>query len=101
MFSSKSRSSCDNSRDIKLTYRYLQAQGLMHIPTYVLFIVSPLNLVFNYLLVRQDQGTCLSLLIEQIWGPASIRVGFVGGAIATALSYTLTVRPTLDLFIPY
>ena len=32
--------------------RYLQAQGLMHVPTYVLFIVSPLNLVFNYLLVR-------------------------------------------------
>jgi len=24
----------------------------MHVPTYVLFIVSPLNLVFNYLLVR-------------------------------------------------
>jgi hypothetical protein len=33
--------------------RYLQSQNLMHVPTYILFIVAPLNLVFNWLLVRR------------------------------------------------
>ncbi|RXK35738.1 MATE family multidrug resistance protein [Tremella mesenterica] len=55
--------------------KYLQSQNLMHIPTYVLFIAAPINLVLNYLLV---------------WGPAPFRLGFTGGALATALSYTLT-----------
>ena len=48
----------------------------MNIPTYVLFIVAPLNIFFNYLFV---------------WGPDFIRLGFVGGAVATSLSYTITV----------
>jgi hypothetical protein len=34
--------------------RYLQSQNLMHVPTYILFIVAPLNLVFNWLLVRRS-----------------------------------------------
>ncbi|RSH91040.1 hypothetical protein EHS25_010216 [Saitozyma podzolica] len=55
--------------------KYLQSQNLMHVPTYILFIVAPLNLVFNWLLV---------------WGPDPIRLGFAGGALATALSYNLT-----------
>lgn len=52
----------------------------MNIPTYVLFIVAPLNIFFNYLFV---------------WGPDFIRLGFVGGAVATSLSYTITVSDTL------
>ena len=48
----------------------------MHVPTYCLFIVAPINLVLNWLLV---------------WGPETIRLGFVGGALATAISYTLNV----------
>ncbi|KAL7420831.1 ethionine resistance protein [Cryptotrichosporon argae] len=55
--------------------KFLQAQNLMHIPTYVLFIVAPLNLLLNYLLV---------------WGPDAVRLGFIGGALATAISYNVT-----------
>ncbi|CAO1637014.1 unnamed protein product [Parajaminaea phylloscopi] len=51
--------------------RYLQAQGLMSASTVVLFVVSPLNAVLNYLLV---------------WGPDSIRLGFIGAPLASAFS---------------
>lgn len=54
--------------------RYLQAQGLMHAPTIVLMFVSPLNAIANYLLV---------------WGPESIRIGFIGAPLASALSMWL------------
>ncbi|TKY87440.1 hypothetical protein EX895_004118 [Sporisorium graminicola] len=54
--------------------RYLQAQGLMHAPTVVLIFVSPLNAFANYLLV---------------WGPESIRLGFIGAPLASALSMWL------------
>ncbi|EST07236.1 Multi antimicrobial extrusion protein [Kalmanozyma brasiliensis GHG001] len=54
--------------------RYLQAQGLMHAPTIVLMFVSPLNAIANYLLV---------------WGPESIRLGFIGAPLASALSMWL------------
>ncbi|WVQ80696.1 hypothetical protein IAT38_002801 [Cryptococcus sp. DSM 104549] len=57
-----------------LIKKYLQAQNLMHVPTYTLFLVAPLNLVLNWLLV---------------WGPEPIRLGFAGGAVATATSYNL------------
>ena len=80
-----------------LTPRYLQAQGLMKIPTYVLFLVAPLNLVFNYLLVRScwcTTGQASADTDIQVWGPDKVRLGFVGGAVATSLSYTLTVSPT-------
>ncbi|BEJ02418.1 hypothetical protein CcaverHIS631_0702130 [Cutaneotrichosporon cavernicola] len=54
--------------------KYLQSQNIMHIPTYVLFVVAPINLLLNLLLV---------------WGPAPIRLGFIGGAVATAFSFNL------------
>ncbi|KIR57117.1 MATE family multidrug resistance protein [Cryptococcus gattii Ru294] len=57
-----------------LVKKYLQAQNLMHVPTYALFVVAPLNLFMNWLLV---------------WGPDPIRLGFPGGAFATAMSYNL------------
>ncbi|KAK8858652.1 hypothetical protein IAR55_002881 [Kwoniella newhampshirensis] len=46
----------------------------MNVPNYTLFFVAPLNLVFNWLFV---------------WGPDAVRLGFIGGALATALSYNL------------
>lgn len=51
--------------------RYLQAQGLFHAPTIVLLFVSPLNALLNWLLV---------------WGPDSIRLGFIGAPIASVIS---------------
>ncbi|PVG02567.1 MATE efflux family protein [Serendipita vermifera] len=54
--------------------RYFQSQGLFSAPTRVLFIVAPINIVLNYLLV---------------WGPPKIRLGFIGAPIATAISFNL------------
>lgn len=66
--------------------RYLQAQGLMSASTVVLCFVSPLNAVMNYLLV---------------WGPDSIRLGFIGAPLAGAISNcecaaTLTLQQPAD-----
>jgi MATE family multidrug resistance protein len=80
-------------------YRYLQAQGLVNVPTYVLFIVSPLNLVFNYLFVRCTLVEYPAFANDQVWGPQALRLGFVGGAVATSLSYTLTVSCQLCLVL--
>ncbi|OCF45939.1 MATE family multidrug resistance protein [Kwoniella heveanensis CBS 569] len=63
-----------------LLKKYLQAQNLMHVPTYVLFVVAPLNLVMNYAFV---------------WGPDFIRIGFPGGALATGMSYNFAFLASL------
>ncbi|KAF8322159.1 MATE efflux family protein [Clavulina sp. PMI_390] len=54
--------------------RYLQSQGLMHIPTTIIIAVTPLNVFLNWFLV---------------WGPQSVRMGFVGAPISTAISFNL------------
>ncbi|KDE03350.1 hypothetical protein MVLG_06157 [Microbotryum lychnidis-dioicae p1A1 Lamole] len=51
--------------------RWLQAQGMMVAPVVTLIIAAPLNVLLNYLLV---------------WGPDSIRLGFIGAPISTAIS---------------
>ncbi|KAL1413067.1 ethionine resistance protein [Vanrija albida] len=55
--------------------KYLQAQNVLNVPTIVLFIVAPINLLLNWALV---------------WGPQWCRLGFAGGALATAISFDLT-----------
>ncbi|KAB5592879.1 MATE efflux family protein [Ceratobasidium theobromae] len=54
--------------------RYLQAQGLTHVPTAIVAVVAPLNVGLNYLLVR---------------GPESVCLGFIGAPIATSISTIL------------
>ncbi|KAI5118900.1 hypothetical protein M0805_002816 [Coniferiporia weirii] len=54
--------------------RYFQSQGLFDLPTRVLVIVAPINVLLNYLLV---------------WGPAWLRFGFVGAPLAAAISVNL------------
>ena len=69
----------------------------MNIPTYVLFVAAPINILLNYLLVS------FVLLVPseaeahdpQVWGPDPVRLGFVGGAVATAMSYNLAVCASL------
>ena len=52
--------------------RWLQAQGLMFAPTLALFVAAPLNVLLNWLFV---------------WGPIdSIRLGFAGAPLSTAIS---------------
>lgn len=58
----------------ELCRRFLQAQGIMHAPTVVLMIVSPINAVANFLLV---------------WGPEEFRFGFLGAPMASAISMWL------------
>ncbi|TFK41570.1 MATE efflux family protein [Crucibulum laeve] len=57
-----------------ISRRYFQSQGLFAVPTRIIFIVAPINAILNYLLV---------------WGPAPIRLGFIGAPIATAISFNL------------
>lgn len=55
------------------TKKYLQAQGIMQASTYVLMIVSPINLVLNYALVYLPP----------------FEMGFIGAPLATSFSYWL------------
>ncbi|KIJ06711.1 hypothetical protein PAXINDRAFT_91598 [Paxillus involutus ATCC 200175] len=57
-----------------ISRRYFQSQGLFAVPTRIILAVSPINIILNYLLV---------------WGPAPLRLGFIGAPIATAISYNL------------
>ncbi|KAF9461938.1 multidrug/Oligosaccharidyl-lipid/Polysaccharide flippase [Collybia nuda] len=54
--------------------RYFQSQGLFTVPTRIIFVVAPVNALLNYTLV---------------WGPESIRLGFIGAPIASAISNCL------------
>lgn len=58
----------------QISRRYFQAQGLFAAPTRVIIAVAPLNALLNYLLV---------------WGPDSIRLGFIGSPLASAISFNL------------
>ncbi|KAG6915212.1 hypothetical protein DXG01_012683 [Tephrocybe rancida] len=66
--------------------RYFQSQGLFAVPTQIILIVAPTNVVLNYLLV---------------WGPPSIRLGFIGAPIATAISFNLVSLLSLAYGIMY
>lgn len=57
-----------------ISRRYFQAQGLFTVPARIALVVAPINVLLNYLLV---------------WGPDSIRLGFIGAPIATSISYNL------------
>ncbi|THH31443.1 hypothetical protein EUX98_g2769 [Antrodiella citrinella] len=57
-----------------ISRRYFQSQGLFTVPTRVILCVAPINAVLNYILV---------------WGPDSVRLGFIGAPIATAISFNL------------
>ncbi|KAF5364814.1 hypothetical protein D9758_009308 [Tetrapyrgos nigripes] len=55
-----------------ITRRYFQAQNLFNVPARIIVIVAPLNVLLNYLLV---------------WGPSTVRIGFIGAPLATSISY--------------
>ncbi|KAH9991563.1 mate-domain-containing protein [Russula vinacea] len=54
--------------------RYFQSQGLFAVPTQIILVVAPINVILNYLLV---------------WGPEPINLGFIGAPLATAISFNL------------
>ncbi|KAH0831104.1 MATE efflux family protein [Lanmaoa asiatica] len=49
-------------------------QGLFDVPARIIVFVAPINILLSYLLV---------------WGPDSMRLGFIGAPIATSISYNL------------
>ncbi|KAF9459120.1 MATE efflux family protein [Collybia nuda] len=57
-----------------ISRRYFQSQGLFAVPTRIIFIIAPINVLLNYTLV---------------WGPKAVRLGFIGAPIATAISFNL------------
>ncbi|KAG6919097.1 hypothetical protein DXG01_009350 [Tephrocybe rancida] len=54
--------------------RYFHAQRLFSVQTSIFLFVAPINALANYILV---------------WGPAPVRLGFIGAPIATIMSYNL------------
>ncbi|KAF8322158.1 multidrug/Oligosaccharidyl-lipid/Polysaccharide flippase [Clavulina sp. PMI_390] len=62
-----------------VTRRYLQSQGLMHVPTTIIIAVTPVNIFLNWFLV---------------WGPQSIRLGFIGAPLSTVISFNLIAIST-------
>ena len=58
--------------------------GLFTVPTRIVIVIAPINVLLNYLLV---------------WGPEPIRLGFIGAPIATCIRcvniHTLSLRPSL------
>ncbi|KAG1836277.1 mate-domain-containing protein [Suillus subalutaceus] len=52
--------------------RYFQSQGLFAVPTKIILVVAPIN-----------------ALLELLWGPESVRIGFIGAPIATSISFNL------------
>ncbi|CAO0798304.1 unnamed protein product [Mucor circinelloides] len=66
------------------TKKYLQAQGIMQASTYVLMIVSPINLCLNYSFVYL----------------APFKLGFIGAPLATSFSYWLMLT-LLVLYIKF
>lgn len=64
----------------EISKHYLQAQGIFHANTYVLFICAPINVILNYLLVWDE----------------SIGVGFVGAPIAVVITdYLMAILSVL------
>ncbi|KAF8954512.1 multidrug/Oligosaccharidyl-lipid/Polysaccharide flippase [Flammula alnicola] len=57
-----------------ISRRYYKSQGRFSVPTKITFIVAPFNALLTYLLV---------------FGPKSLRIGFIGAPIASALSFNL------------
>ncbi|TFL01933.1 MATE efflux family protein [Pterulicium gracile] len=57
-----------------ISRRYFQSQGLFTVPTRIILVVAPLNIVLNYFLV---------------WGPSWCRLGFIGAPLSTAISFNV------------
>ncbi|KAL5525226.1 ERC1_3 [Sanghuangporus sanghuang] len=58
----------------QISRRYFQSQGHFSVPTRATLVVAPINAFLNYMLV---------------WGPESIRLGFIGAPIASTISFNL------------
>ncbi|EIW77128.1 multidrug Oligosaccharidyl-lipid polysaccharide flippase [Coniophora puteana RWD-64-598 SS2] len=63
-----------------ISRRYFQCQGLFAIPTRIILVIAPINVLLNYLLV---------------WGPPALRLGFIGAPIATSISFNLVALASL------
>jgi MATE family multidrug resistance protein len=61
------------------------------VPTRIIFIVAPINVILNVTLGKDISisGRKLILTRSRVWGPAPIRLGFIGAPVATALSFNL------------
>ncbi|KAF7979304.1 hypothetical protein HWV62_43024 [Athelia sp. TMB] len=71
-----------------ISRRYFQCQGLFTVPTRIIIFVAPLNALLCWLLV---------------WGPAPVKLGFIGAPIATAISFNLVALASFAygvLFVP-
>jgi MATE family multidrug resistance protein len=64
---------------------------LFTIPTRIVFIVAPTNVLLNYLLgsFYLSSPFIPRSTLQTVWGPEPICLGFIGAPIATAISFNL------------
>ena len=68
----------------------MSSEGLFAIPTRIIVIVAPINVILNYALgAHISLYLTLSFTFITVWGPEKIRLGFIGAPIATAVSFNL------------
>ena len=60
-------------------------------PARIIAFVAPINILLSYLLGDSfpTYGCIMELIDVSVWGPESIRLGFIGAPIATSISYNL------------
>ena len=60
-------------------------------PARIIAFVAPINILLSYLLgdLFLTYGCIMELIDVSVWGPESIRLGFIGAPIATSISYNL------------
>jgi MATE family multidrug resistance protein len=72
----------------------------MHVPTYIVILVAPINILLNWLLGlclvdRENLFTANFVLRKLVWGPEPFRLGYKGAPISTAISFNLISVLTL------
>jgi multidrug resistance protein, MATE family len=69
--------------------RYFQAQSLFSVPTKMILIVAPINLLLNYTLgmfpLPHNSLCLIDRSLALVLGPPSVRLGFIGAPISTAI----------------
>lgn len=101
--------------------RYFQCQGIFHvpllnetqltllpplghlnIPSVIIAIVAPINMLLNYLLGKSTpsiSSLTSNIYTLSVWGPPSIRLGYIGAPIATAISFNIIAIVSLIMAV--
>ena len=83
----QSQRSSDAPRRIWLKWQF--ASGLFYVQPKIILYVAPINCLTNYILGQWFVTWSSPSWNFLVWGPESIRLGFIGAPVATVVSYYL------------